>query len=40
MAIVVDRKPLTFAEKTYLPALISGLKVTARHFANTVFPRE
>lgn len=37
MPIVVDRKPLTFAERTYLPALLGGLKVTARHFANTVF---
>ena len=37
MAIVVDRKPLNFAERTYLPALLGGLKVTAKHFANTVF---
>jgi len=37
MAIVVDRKPLTFAERSYLPALLGGLKVTAKHFANTVF---
>jgi NADH-quinone oxidoreductase subunit I len=29
---VVDRTPLTFYERSYLPAILSGLKVTARHF--------
>lgn len=29
MAKVVERKPLTWAEKTYLPQIIGGLKVTA-----------
>lgn len=28
MAIVVDRKPLTWAEKTYIPQIIKGLKIT------------
>ena len=36
MTKVVDRSPLTFYERTYLPAIIEGLKVTARHFARTV----
>ena len=34
---VVDRAPLTFYERTYLPAILGGLKVTAKHFADTVF---
>jgi len=34
---VVDRSPLTFYERTYLPAILGGLKVTAKHFADTVF---
>lgn len=28
MAIVVDRKPLTWAEKTYIPQILGGLKTT------------
>ncbi len=33
MAVVpIERKPLTFAERTYLPQIISGLKITLRHF--------
>lgn len=28
MAKVVERKPLTFAEKTYIPQIVSGLKIT------------
>lgn len=32
MAAVVPRKPLTFWERLYLPALWAGLKVTLRHF--------
>ena len=36
MTKVVDRKPLTFYERTYLPSLIEGLKVTARHFGRSV----
>ena len=31
MAIIVNRKPLTFWEKLYLPAIFGGLKVTLRH---------
>jgi NADH-quinone oxidoreductase subunit I len=34
---VVDRSPLTFYERSYLPAILGGLQVTAKHFANTVF---
>ena len=37
MAIVVNRKELTFWEKLYLPAIIGGLKVTLRHAYNTLF---
>ena len=33
MAVIqVERKPLTLAERTYLPQLASGLKTTLRHF--------
>ena len=32
MAIVVKRRELTFWEKTYLPAILRGLRLTARHF--------
>ena len=28
---VVERKPLTFAEKTYLPQIATGLKITMKH---------
>ena len=37
MAITVNRKPLTFWEKLYVPAIIGGLKVTLKHAANTLF---
>src|SRR5277367_169334 len=37
MAIVVDRKPLTFWEKLYLPAIIGGLKVTLHHAYRSLF---
>jgi len=30
--MIVERKPLSWWERLYLPALWSGLKVTARHF--------
>ncbi len=36
MTKVVDRKPLSFYERTYVPALWEGLKVTARHFKRSV----
>ena len=29
---IVDRSPLTFYERSYLPAILGGLKVTAKHF--------
>ena len=31
MAKVLERKPLTFAERTYLPQILSGLKTTFGH---------
>jgi NADH-quinone oxidoreductase subunit I len=31
MPYVVDRRPLTFAERTYLPQILGGLKVTMKH---------
>ncbi|MCZ6601669.1 MAG: NADH-quinone oxidoreductase subunit I [Planctomycetota bacterium] len=32
MAIVVKRRELTFWEKTYLPEILRGLRITAGHF--------
>jgi NADH-quinone oxidoreductase subunit I len=32
MAMIVPRKPLTFWERLYLPAVWAGFKVTLRHF--------
>ncbi|QYY34657.1 NADH-quinone oxidoreductase subunit I [Ruficoccus sp. ZRK36] len=32
MSKVVERKPLTFLEKTYLPQIIGGLKITLKNF--------
>jgi NADH-quinone oxidoreductase subunit I len=37
MAIVVNRRPLTFWEKLYLPAFIGGFKVTMRHAWGSLF---
>ena len=37
MAITVNRKPLTFWERLYLPAILGGFKVTLRHAYNTLF---
>lgn len=37
MAITVNRKPLTFSERLYLPAIWGGLKVTVRHAWRTLF---
>ena len=34
--MIVNRKPLTFWEKLYVPAIIGGLKVTLRHAYNTL----
>ena len=31
MVKVLERKPLTFAERTYLPQILSGLKTTFKH---------
>ena len=30
--ITIERKPLTLAERTYLPQIASGLKITLKHF--------
>jgi NADH-quinone oxidoreductase subunit I len=35
--MIVDRKPLTFWERLYMPAFIGGIKVTFRHAYNTLF---
>ena len=37
--MIVDRKKLTWLERLYLPAVIGGLKVTARHLVSTLFGR-
>ncbi len=37
MAITVNRNPLTFWEKLYLPAIFGGLKVTLKHAWGTLF---
>ena len=34
MAYTVSRPKLTFAEKAYLPAIMTGLGITIRHFVN------
>ena len=35
--MIVDRKPLSFWERMYLPSIWGGLKITSKHFYNTVF---
>src|SRR5690606_14462701 len=35
--VIVDRKPLSLAERFYLPAILNGFRVTWRHFRRTVF---
>jgi NADH-quinone oxidoreductase subunit I len=35
--MIVKREKLTFWERLYLPALLGGFKITARHLWNTVF---
>jgi len=40
MAVVVNRKTLTFLEKLYLPAIVGGLKVTLKHAYNTLILRK
>ena len=40
MAITVNRKPLTFWEKLYLPAIVGGLKVTLKHAYSTLIQRK
>ena len=38
--MIVDRKPLNFWEKLYLPAIIGGLKVTLKHAYATLIQRK
>ena len=38
--MIVERKELNFWEKTYVPALIGGVRVTLKHFFDTVFGRK
>src|ERR1700710_621574 len=40
MTIIVNRKPLTFWEKLYLPAIVGGLKVTLKHAYSTLILRK
>ena len=35
--MIVERKPLSLAERLYLPALGNGFKVTWKHFRRTLF---
>ena len=35
--MIVNRKPLTFWERLYGPAIIGGFKVTGRHLFRTLF---
>ena len=35
--MIVNRKPLTFWEKLYLPAIVGGFKVTLKHAYATLF---
>ena len=35
--MIVNRKPLTFWEKLYLPAIVGGFKVTLKHAWGTLF---
>ncbi len=38
--MIVDRRPLTFWERLYLPAIIGGLKVTLKHAYSTLIQRK
>jgi len=38
--MIVNRKPLTFWEKLYLPAIIGGFKVTLKHAYATLIDRK
>lgn len=37
MPITVNRKPLTFWERLYMPAIIGGIKVTVKHAIGSLF---
>lgn len=37
MAITVRRPQLTFSEKIFLPAILTGLAITWKHFKNSLF---
>jgi len=38
--MIVNRQKLTFWERLYLPAILGGFKITARHLARTLFKGE
>lgn len=38
--MIVNRRPLTFWEKLYLPAIVGGLKVTLKHAYSTLIQRK
>ena len=40
MSMIVNRRPLTFWEKLYLPAIVGGLKVTLKHAYSTLIQRK
>ena len=37
MALVVNRKKLSFVEKLYLPTIVAGLAITWKHFKKALF---
>ena len=39
MAITVRRPNLNLRERLYLPAILSGMAITLRHFKNMLFGR-
>ena len=39
MAITVSRPKLNWSEKLYLPAIVSGLAITIKHFKNMLLGR-
>lgn len=38
--MIVERKKLNLLERTYVPAVLNGLKITAKHFVDTVSKRK
>src|SRR5688572_4992225 len=39
MAITVSRPKLTWSERIYLPAILTGMAITLKHFKNMLFGR-